>query len=421
MRLSGAKPTASPVVLGLLLAVYVLSFVDRQLVSLLAEQIKADLGVSDLQLGLLTGFWFALVYTTFGIPIATLADRFNRVAIVATACLAWSAFTAACGMSATYWQLALARIGVGLGEAGGTPPSVSLMADYFPPEKRTWAMTMFMMATPIGMVIAGLIGGFVAAAYGWRMAFLVAAAPGVLLALCVLVVVKEPIRGRLDGVQNGAERQPGELRALLMDRSFVLLCGSAAATAFVGYGLLAWVPAYLVRSHGMGQAQVGAWLSWAFGFAMAAGILGSGAAVAWRAKHDVAANAYVPAVAALAAAPVMALALFAPTWPIALALFCVPTGLFMVYIAPSMAAVQALAPSTSRSVATAVFMFVLNLVGMGGGPVFVGYLSDTLAPQFGSASLRFALLALAPLFLIAALGFFTLARHLRRVSGSHHR
>lgn len=272
-------PTARPsltgrpyFVLGLLILIYTFNILDRQIVSILAQPIKADLGLSDTQLGLLTGLAFAFFYSIFGIPVGWLADRYGRVRIMACACIVWSVFSTACGFAQNFAQLTVARMGVGVGEAGGAPPSYSLISDYFPPERRAMAIGLFSFGAPLGILIGTALGALVAEEFGWRAAFYVVSLPGVAIALILWLVVKEPRAGRLDAVPSAAV---GAL-APAIGRFFanpvlwrVSLAGGLSS--FVTYGLLNWLPSFLMRSKGMELGEVAKYLSVTSAGAMALG------------------------------------------------------------------------------------------------------------------------------------------------------
>ncbi len=391
------------VVLAVLLLVYVLNYLDRQLVSLLAEPIKADLGLTDTQLGLVTGFMFALFYTTFGLPVAWLADRSNRVRIVAVACGLWSLFTAVCGLAGNFVHLALARMGVGVGEAGGVPPSYAILSDYFPPRRRGLAIGLYSLGIPLGTMAGGAYGSWAAEHFGWRMAFVGLAIPGVILGLLLPLLVREPQRGKLDAAAPaaaGVDSLLATLKDFLKSLPMVLVTMGCALSAVVGFSLMSWSPAFLMRVQGATLHDIGAYYSPLIGLTVGLGIFGSG----WLAdRFGAKSRAWyplVPAIAFILAYPLYLAAVSAPDWRMTMLLICIPQGLTFTYLAPAVAAIQNLAPPGRRSTASALLLFVLNLLAVGCGPVFVGAVSDWAEPRYGVGSLRIALLALQPFFLL---------------------
>ena len=400
--------TYSWVVLLVLTLIYAFNFLDRQILTILAEPIKNDLNLSDTQLGLLSGFMFAIFYTTFGIPIAWLADRTHRVRLIAVACATWSIFCASCGLATGFVTLALSRIGVGVGEAGGAPPSYSLISDYFPPHRRALALGLFSFGVPLGTTAGAAFGGYVAATFGWRWAFPAVAAPGLILAVVLLLVVRERTRGVLDAKPDPALPEAARLSLLesivgfFRNRTLALTALAAGVSGFVGYGILNWLPAFLMRDKGMTLGDISAWYSLASGVSLALGLgVGGYLADQWGKKNP-RAYALLPAWAFLLGVPLFAAALFAPNWALALVLVMIPNGLCIVYLAPVLAIVQNNAPASTRSVSSALLLFVLNLVGIGGGPLFVGFLSDHLVVHFGNDALQYAMLALCPFMVLAA-------------------
>jgi MFS family permease len=406
-------------VLMVLMLVYAFNFLDRQILSILNEPIKNELRLSDSEMGLLQGLAFALFYTTFGIPIAWLADRFNRVRIIAISCALWSLCSAACGLVGNFAQLALARIGVGVGEAGGSPPAHSIISDYFAPSERGMALAIYSMGIAIGPAMGAAVGGWVAAHWGWRMAFFAAGLPGILVALIVLTAVREPQRARLDSAQSQL-LAVGKVGLIEVVRDFAknpALGLTALATglcAFIGYGFGAWVPAMLIRTKGMNLSEIAIYYSIASGILTAAGTLGSGALVDWAGKRSAKVYALLPAFAFALSLPFFLATLVAHTWQGALAFLTVPLLLTNTFLAPALAVVQNSVPANRRSVASALLFFVLNLIGLGGGPLFVGFVSDESVARFGQDSLLVGLAALAPFFLLTVGVLLLSAKYLDR-------
>jgi predicted MFS family arabinose efflux permease len=402
--------------LAVLTAVYVSSHVDRQIMAMLLEPIKAELGASDTQMGFLMGLTFALFYATLGMPIAMLADRTNRRNIVVLAASVWSLMTVLCGYAASFTQLALARIGVGIGEAGATPPSHSIISDLFPAASRGTAMGIFALGINIGLLIAYLGGGWLSEHYGWRTAFVAVGAPGLLLAALLYLTVREPRRGGADAMQAaGEELAPGfaeVARHLWRVRSLRHATVGAALGALVGYGFVLWMPAFLVRSHGLSLTQVGLVLALMNGVLGGLGTYTAGRLTDVLARRDPRWRTWVVALGKSAYVPFLVGVFLVDDLRVALALYVVPAFFGGFYLAPTAALVQGLVKPRMRALASGILLFVLNIVGMGLGPQFVGILSDGLAGGYGQESLRMALLALSLVNLWCAYHYFLAARTL---------
>lgn len=403
----------------ILTAVGTINFVDRQILSVLAEPIRQELHLSDTQLGLLTGLSFALFYGAVGVPAAMLADRTNRVRLVACACLIWSFFTGACAFATSFWHLALARFGVGVGEAGGTAPSLSILADYYPPHQRPAVIGLFTVNGPLGVFVGASFGGWAAGEFGWRGAFITVALIGAVAAIVLAVVVREPLRGGLDPAPtraaSGKVPSLGETVRLFLSRpTLCLLLLASGLAAFVSNGMLNWIPAYLMRVQQMPLSEVARWFGPVAGICFGIGIWGGGALVNWAGKRTVKAYAYVPGLAVLLCAPSLAMALMASSWQASLALMVIPMICCTSFVAPALALVQNLSPVASRATATALLMLAFNIVGLGGGPLAVGMLSDALAGAQVADPLRIALLALCPIAGLTALVYLALSRVVAR-------
>ena len=403
------------VALAMLFVVGTINFVDRQLLAMLIEPIRADIALSDTQFGLLTGLAFALFYAGMGVPVAILADRWNRIRLIGIACILWSGFTAACGLVSNFWQLALMRFGVGAGEAGGTPPSVSVLADYYPPDRRPVAMALFTCNGPFGVFVGAAFGAWATAAIGWRNAFLVIGAIGILVGPLLIWLVHEPARGQMDESANDDPVPFARALGLFRERrSLMLVLPATAFAAFVSYGMLNWIPAYLMRVQAMPLAAMGTWFAPVAGITFAAGTLGGGWLVARLSQRSPRAYGRVPAIATAILIPSLIAALTVDGWPAALALMIVPLTACTFYIAPSLALVQNLTPPRARATATAILMLMFNIVGLGFGPLFVGFVSDMLKPGHGIESLRWGLLALIPFAVAACAVQIAMTRHLDR-------
>jgi MFS family permease len=403
--------------LGMLLLIYVFNFVDRSILAILLEPIKREFQPSDTALGILSGIAFAVIYSTLGIPIAIWADRGSRKTIISLSLLIWSGMTAVCGLVTSFWQLVLARIGVGVGEAGCSPPAHSMISDYFPPEQRGRAFGIYSLGIPIGASFGVFAGGWINEIFDWRTAFLVVGIPGVVLAIVSQLTLREPVRGASEGmVAHGEAPSALEVaRVMWSRRSFRHLALAGALHALVGYGVGAFNAAFLMRSHGMGTGEIGTWLA---GIGLVAGSFGTyyGGALADRlAPRDERWNVWVPALSLVAALPFsFGFYLFDDKY-LAL-LSAIPPAVFgAMYLGPTFKTTQALAELRMRAVASAVLLFIMNLIGMGLGPVAVGIASDVLlrVGGLGDQSLRFALLLVTAANMWAVMHYLVAARTLR--------
>jgi MFS family permease len=395
-------------VLGLLLVVYVVNFIDRSILNILLEPIKREFDPSDTALGFLAGPTFAIFYATLGIPLARWADRGVRRDIIALALFLWSGMTALCGLARSFPQLVLARVGVGIGEAGCSPPAHSILSDYYPPERRGTAFAIYALGIPIGTAFGFFTGGWIAEALGWRSAFLLVGLPGVVLALIVRLTLREPPRGHAEARRDaGPAPAPfAVMRTMWRLATFRHLAAAATLHAFVGYGLANWNAAFLIRTHGMSLGEVGTWLSL---IAIVFGGLGTflGGYLSDRlAPRDVRWSLWVPGVSTLVAVP-FAVGFY--LWPephVALAFAGIPVFFGAMYLGPTFALTQALAPLRMRAVASAFLLFLLNLIGLGLGPQGVGIASDLLAPELAENSLRGALVLTVLLNLWSGVHYF---------------
>ncbi len=412
------SPRYRAYVLGMLVVVYVFNFLDRQIVTILAEPIKVDLGLNDTQIGLMTGLAFAIFYTVLGIPIARLADRANRVSIISAALVIWSGMTALCGMAQNFTQMLAARIGVGVGEAGCSPPAHSLIADYFPPEKRASALSIYALGIPIGSILGLLAGGWIAEYWGWRTAFFVVGIPGILLAVVVKMTIREPLRGMSDTKPTDAtQAQPalGEtLKTLVANKTMLHLAMGGALTSFVGYGLGQWMPAFFIRIHGMGIAETATYFGLVLGVASAIGTFLGGNLADRLANRDRRMYAWLPAAGVLLAFPFYVVAMVNNNPYVAIAILVAPSLLNSLWLGPAFGTIQNLAPMRMRALASAAVLFVLNIIGLGLGPFLVGVLSDLLAGPFGQDSLRYAILIATAAYFWAGAHFLLAGRSIRQ-------
>ena len=402
-------------VLAVLVSVYTFNFIDRQILSILQEDIKRELALSDTALGMLSGFAFAMFYATLGIPIARLADRGNRRNIIAVCLALWSGMTAVSGLVTSFWQLFLARVGVGIGEAGCTPPANALLADYFPPEQRATAFGIYAMGIPIGILFGFLAGGWVNEFFGWRWAFFVVGLPGLLLALLVRLTVKEPVRGQMDRIQTRETAPPGlreTLDHLRRKKAFVHLALGGGLTAFVGYAWIIWAPSFFMRVHGMRSGEVGTSLGLLIGIAGGIGIALGGYLADRAARRDRRWSLWLVCVAILLNLPFALSAFLADDARQSLWLMAIPFLLGNFWQGTCFAQTQGLAGVRMRAVAAAILLFVANMIGLGAGPQFVGMVSDLLSPTYGADSLRYALFACTLFNLWAAVHFFLAGRAL---------
>jgi predicted MFS family arabinose efflux permease len=402
---SPSPPPARWLVLIVLMIVNAFNLLDRQLLAVLAEPVRKELGLTDTQLGLLTGTLFVIFYATLAIPIAWIADRRHRVRVLACALAAWSFFTALCGQAHSFLHLALARVGVGIGEAGGAPASYSLISDCFDSRRRGMALAIYGMGVPLGMLAGIAAGGWIASRYGWRLAFTAIGAMGVVLALAIPLLIREPSRGRLDAtVSHGPPPSPlATLRMFARSRPLMMMAATGGAGAFITNGLLSWMPTYLARTKGMQLQDLAQYYSIALGLSLALGISLSGYLTDRFAHRRASAYALIPAIGLAASLPFYLAALLTSSWQTSLALLSVPICLGTMFLTPTIAFAQNHVRADQRSTVSALLMFVLNLIGIGGGPLFVGFMSDALQPHYGALSLHWAMLSLCTMFVVAIL------------------
>ncbi len=410
--------------LGILLVGYIINFIDRSILSLLLEPIKIDLVLTDSQLGFLGGLAFAVFYTFLGIPIAALADRRSRVKILAISMVIWSAMTAICGLANNFLTLLLARIGVGIGEAGASPPSHSLISDYFPIETRATALSIYALGIPLGTMIGNFVGGWGADTIGWRYTFFLVGVPGIIFALIVWFTLREPPRGMSDIKLSQRSKTPIKtappppiktvFKLLWSKTSFRHLAFAAGLHAFVSYGAGTWNAPFFIRIHEMSLTDIGSIL------ALVAGVGAIGTFFGGYISDKLSDRTddkrwyfWVPGIATLVMVPFQLIAyLYGGMWAVVASLMIVAI-LGSAYLGPSFAMTQALVSLRMRAVASAILLFVLNLIGMGLGPYLVGVLSDILTPDFGIYSIRYAMCAAVLVNVWAAFHYFIGARTMR--------
>jgi len=409
------SPAVRNYALGVLVVVYTFNFIDRQILSILLEPIKQDLGLSDSALGMLTGFAFALFYATLGIPIARFADRSNRRNLIAWALAIWSAMTAVSGLAQNFWHLLLARIGVGVGEAGCSPPAHSMLADYFPKENRATALGIYSLGIPFGILFGFIAGGWLNEFFGWRVAFFIVGVPGLLLAILVRFTLREPPRGMAEG-RVADEEQPTIMetfRFLWSKRSFRHMAVGGGLTAFVGYGVITWVPSFLIRSYGMNTGDVGTYLGLILGIPGGIGIALGGYLADRYGARDTRWYLWIVSVALIASTPLFFGVYLSSTAFASLMFLILPILLGNFYQATTFSQTQGLVSLRMRSVAAAVLLFILNMIGLGAGPQAVGILSDILQPSYGDESLRYALLMLSTVQIWAAYHYYQAGKSLK--------
>jgi MFS family permease len=415
-------------VVWLLFSVYVLNFVDRQILTILIQPIKDEFKFSDTQLGLLGGLAFALLYSALGIPIARRADRGNRVSIIALSLLVWSVFTTLTGLARTFVHFLFARVAVGIGEAGCSPSAYSLISDYFPPERRSTALSIYSMGIYGGVFVGFLLGGEIAQAYGWRTAFLVVGLPGVVLAGVAKLTLREPPRGFSDPTPAAHEAPPIRVvvARLWQKPAFLHTSIAAALHSFVGYGVGGFYPAFLMRSHGMTVAEVGRWLALVTALGGLVGTyLGGYLADRLSKRHDDARyQLWVPALSTLISVPVSLLIYVLPDKYAVIALMIPAGAIGAMYLGPTFAITQGLVSVRERAVAGALMLFVTNLIGLGLGPLLTGILSDVLKARYvglgvpdlvaTANGLRWSLCAMTIVNLWSGLHYLCAARTVRR-------
>lgn len=415
VRSGGLAITNPKIMLFALLLVYILNFLDRQIVNILAEPIKGELGLSDTQLGLLAGPAFAVFYAVLGIPIARYADnaKTNRVWLISICLAVWSGMTAICGFAQNFAQLALARIGVGIGEAGCTPAAHSLIADSVPAEKRSSAIAFFGLGIPIGGLLGLIIGGIVNDQYGWRIALMLVGAPGLLLAFVLPLIIRDPRRCADSAHFNTADSPikaklsiKDAVREVFASKAYLYVFIAASFTAFLSYGKGLWTISFFIRSHGLSTTEAGLAMAVALGISGIIGTWLGGKMADVFGKRDKRHILTLPAIGMAIAAPILFAGYWAEDWRVAVALLILPTILNSAYYGPAYGCVQGLVRPETRAIAASLVVFGQNLIGLGMGPLLFGVLSDWLQPMAGEESVRWVLYGAAWLGLIPAFFFW---------------
>lgn len=413
---SNISRTTSPnVALGMLLLVYIFNFVDRQILAILAGPIQADLGLSDTQMGLLGGLAFALLYSTLAVPLAWVADKTSRSWVITVSLAVWSGFTALTGLAQGFWSIFLMRLGVGVGEAGGVAPSYALISDHFPSEKRARALAIYSLGIPLGSATGVIAGGYIAATVDWRLAFFVVGLSGLLIAPLFKYFVRDKAKVPAPAEQTVAPYSfMGTVRILARKKAFWLLAFGAASSSMLGYGIAFWLPSLLQRSFGLSLIDTSLFYGAILLFGGVAGVLGGGMIGDRLGKNNKAAYGLVPAAAFLLAVPLFAAGIMSGSATIAFILFLIPQALAYFWLGPVLSAVQHLVPAESRATASALFLLINNLIGIGGGIFFLGALSDSLTPIYGEDGLRYSMLYSLTFYVIAAALMALAARPLKK-------
>ena len=401
-------------VLVMLTIVGALSFFDRQLVVILQEPIKNELGLSDTQLGLLTGLAFAIFYCLVGIPIARYADRNNRRNVIGASLAIWSLMTAITGFVLSFSQMLLARIGVGIGEAGATPSSQAIISDYFPKEKRATAFAIYATSVYIGLFLGFSMGGILESTFGWRQAFMLLGVPGIIFSIIFLLAVKEPPRGYADGVVV-TKKQPDfkqSMQLLFSKKTYKYILAASALHSFVGYGFANWIPSFFIRVHEMTVMEVGFWLAISIGIGGGIGAFSGGFIVDKLVKKDQRWYMWIGIVSIILTIPFSFYTLFTDNKTGAAMCYFIPNVLFSLNMGAILTVTQGVVGVQQRALSSAVYYFVLNLVGMGLGPLVVGMLSDYLTPTYGQFSLRYALFMVSVVYMICIYFYWKAGEHL---------
>ena len=402
-------------VLGVLTTVYSFNFIDRQLLVILQESIKAEMGLSDTQLGLLSGFSFAIFYVSFGIPLAKLADTWIRRDVIAISLTIWSSMTAVSGFAQNFIHLLLARIGVAIGEAGGSPPAHAMVSDIFNQEQRATALAIYSTGINIGILFGFLLGGWINEFYGWRTAFLVVGLPGIALAIFLKLAVAEPDRGMAEEkIDDGSAPKLKEtLKHLWSRKSFRHPSIACGIHAFVSYGAGNFLPSLFLRLHDIETGELGTWLALS-SVAGGVGTFMGGYLSDKLGKQDPRWYQWVPAITTLIYLPFTLFIYLTDQTYLALMTTFITGMLFNAYLAPNLAITHSLVGLRMRAMSSAILFFILNFIGLGFGPMVIGFVSDMINPTYGIESIRYALLIVIPISTVwSATHYFIAAKHIR--------
>ncbi len=389
------------VLLGFLLLAYIFNFLDRTILSILATPIKADLGLSDTQFGAISGLAFALLYSVLGVPLAMLADRTRRSWVIAGALTVWSGFTALCGTAVSFGQIFFYRLGVGVGEAGGVAPSYALIADYFPPERRARALAIFSLGVPLGLAGGTLIGAYLASWIDWRAAFLVMGVAGLALAPLMLIMVRDKPRAPATTTAQSVGLL-ATFPIIARKPTFWLMAFAASCSSLAGYGLAAWVPSIMMRSFQFELIETGNYLASLYLIGGVAGVFGGGWLADRLGQKDRSWYARLPMIAWAITAPMFVIGLMSPNAWMAWPFLLIPNALNILWLGPVTTAVQHLVPRDVRATASASFLLINNLIGLGVGPTLIGFLSDSYKARYAEEALRYAAVTVVGFYVIAA-------------------
>lgn len=364
--------------LAFLTAIYTCNFIDRSIIAILGQAIKIDLQLSDTQLGLLQGLAFVIFYTALGIPLARLSERVRRVSLISICLVIWSGMTALCGAAQNYLQLFLCRVGVGIGEAGCSPPAHSIISDLYPPKSRATALSIYSLGIPLGTMFGAILGGWLTDAFSWRVAMVVVGLPGVALALLFYLIAPEPPRGAKDQAGT-AEAVPSireTARHLFSNPAFRHITIGASLVGFVGYGTGTFAPAYFIRMFNLSYSEIGFAFGVIGGLSAGLGTILGGAASDWAGRKSPHWYATLPAIGLLIAAPAYMAVFVRPDWIASIWLMIIPGIFHYAYIGPTLGTMHNLASARMRATATALFFVIVNLIGLGAGPLITGMLID---------------------------------------------
>ncbi|GAA4030921.1 MFS transporter [Sphingomonas rosea] len=414
MTAAARATTRSPsLVLLFLLLAYILNFLDRQILGILAAPIQADLKLTDSEFGTIAGIAFAILYSVLGVPLALLADRTSRSWVVTASLAVWSGFTALCGTATGFWQLFLYRLGVGIGEAGGVAPSYAIISDYFPPERRARALGIYSLGVPLGLGGGTIIGAYLAANFNWQTAFFVMGMIGLVLAPILKWVVRD-LPKPVTATPAERPRAGTVFKTLAAKPTFWLLAFAASMSSLVGYGLALWTPSILIRSFDLSLIQSGQFMSSLLLIGGTAGVFAGGVLADKLGHLDRKWYALLPAIAWLVTAPFFLFGFLSPNLTIAWPLLLIPNALNILWLGPITTAVQHLVAPAQRATAAGFFLLINNLIGLGVGPKLIGAISTHLKTSYGAESLRYAAMGVLGFYLVAALLAFIASRRLDR-------